>query len=72
MIVWYYPPIYGFLILGVGLGLSYSSIWTGVIFVISPENYGKGFGCIVAFYNVGFTIIPLFVGVIRRLFYNTI
>jgi len=46
--IWFVEPLIGLIILGLGFGLSYASIWTGVLNVVSPELYGKAFGFIIA------------------------
>jgi hypothetical protein len=51
--------------LGFSLALAFATIWTGVIYVIQPDQYGKAYGVIVSLYNAGFTLVPLLVGVLR-------
>ena len=48
IMIWFVEPLIGLIILGLGFGLSYASIWTGVLNVVSPELYGKAFGFIIA------------------------
>lgn len=51
--------------LGFSLALAFASIWTGIVFVIPADQYGKAFGVIVSLYNAGFTVVPLAVGAMR-------
>jgi hypothetical protein len=52
--------------LGLSLGIAYAAIWSGIIYVITPNVYGKAFAVLVAVYNIGFTVVPTLIGFLRR------
>jgi hypothetical protein len=66
MLIWYYDPMVGILTLGIGIGFGWVVLYTGLIHLIQPHLYGKGFSILIAFNNIGFTIVPLVVSLLRR------
>jgi hypothetical protein len=66
--IWYSYPFAGLLSIGFALALAYSSVWTGIIFVVDNDRLGKAYAILVGLYNFGFTIIPLIIGVLRAYF----
>lgn len=65
ILIWYFMPFLAMLVMGTALALSFATIWTAIIYVIKPEEYGKAFATIIALDNIGFTIIPLIIGALR-------
>jgi len=53
-------------LLGLAYSLAFTAIWTGVIYVITPELYGKAFATMISLYNLMFTFSPIIVGILRR------
>jgi hypothetical protein len=55
--------------LGITYSLTFATVWSSLVYVVSPEFYGRAFATVVSTYNLLFTISPLIVGYLRR-FYN--
>lgn len=60
----------GLILLGCSLALAFATIWTGIVYVIPADRYGKAFGVIVSMYNAAFTLVPLIVGLLRAYHIN--
>ena len=65
LLVWFYEPFVGALLLGTAYVTTFTAVCTGVIFVVNPEHYGKSYSTIIGLYNTGFTVVPLLIGVMR-------
>jgi hypothetical protein len=65
ILIWYYHPFIGIIILGAAYAITFTAVWTGVIYLINAEFYGKSYSIIIGLYNTGFTFVPLLVGLLR-------
>ncbi len=65
ILIWYNFPFTGLLAIGFALALSYSSVWTSIIYVVEANRLGKAYAIVVGLYNSGVTIIPLIIGLLR-------
>ena len=57
------------IIIGITYSLTFATVWSSIIYIITPEFYGIGLATVVSIYSLFFTITPLVVGYLRR-FYN--
>lgn len=51
--------------LGFSFALSFTTIWSGIIYIILPDNYGKSFGILICLQNLGLSVIPSLTNFLR-------
>jgi len=56
------------IIIGITYSLTFATVWSSIIYIITPEFYGIGLATVVSIYSLFFTIAPLVVGYLRRFF----
>jgi hypothetical protein len=64
--IWYIDPAIGYTLQGACYALTYVSVWTAVLFIVRTEILGQAMAGIISSQQLGYSIGPLLVGIMRR------
>lgn len=54
-----HQPYDGLLLLGFAFALSYTTVWSAVLYLTAADEHGKGLGLVVGLQNLGIALTPL-------------